>query len=93
MVSIKNNLATMGVSDLRQHLEKTMDEHPGAPIVIEKRHKPLAILLSDEEYERIQRLLDTAEDIVLGYLAEQRYKKSRAKDYLDIESVMKKASV
>ena len=81
----------MGVSDLRRNLEDILVGSNGSTVIIEKRHKPLAVLMSDKEYQRIQQLLDMAEDIVLGYLAEQRHKNSKAKDYVAIETLLKKA--
>lgn len=34
-------------------------------------------------------IFDTAEDIVLGYIAKERYIKSTENDYVDIEEVLR----
>ena len=76
--------------------EKAIAENFSRPIakmkvVIEKRHKPIAVLISPEEYERMESLLDMSEDIVLGHLAALRHKKARENDYIEIEELLKKA--
>ena len=45
--------------------------------------------MSNEEYEHIQDILETAEDLVLGFIADARYKSSNGKDYIDIEALLK----
>jgi PHD/YefM family antitoxin component YafN of YafNO toxin-antitoxin module len=49
----------------------------------------IAVLISSEEYEQIQNTLDIAEDIVLGFMAQERFKKSKDSDYIDIEALLK----
>jgi len=91
MITEKDNATMMGVSDLRQNLERILEAPQNSTIVIEKHHKPLAVLISDKEYKRMQHLLDMAEDIVLGFLAEERFKKSKNRDFTDIETVFRSA--
>ena len=40
-------------------------------------------------YERSKNILETAEDLVLGFIADARYKSSNGKDYIDIEALLK----
>ncbi len=46
--------------------------------------------MSDEEYESMTGILDLAEDVTLGFIAEKRLKNSRESDYIDIESLCRK---
>ncbi|MFH1238698.1 MAG: hypothetical protein V1653_01135 [bacterium] len=46
--------------------------------------------MSNEKYEKTELLLDIAEDIVLGYLAKERYANSTERNYADITTVLKK---
>ncbi|MFQ5779588.1 MAG: type II toxin-antitoxin system Phd/YefM family antitoxin [Nitrospiria bacterium] len=89
MITIKENTTLVGVSELRSGIEKILEKTREGVVIIEKRHKPAAVLMSNEEYEHIQNLLEVAEDIVLGSLADERYKGSDAKDYVDIEALLK----
>ncbi|WPD24954.1 MAG: hypothetical protein SD837_10385 [Candidatus Electrothrix scaldis] len=47
--------------------------------------------MSDKENESITGLLDRAEDVLLGLIAEERLKDSRESDYVDIESLVSSA--
>ncbi len=89
MITIRENTTLVGVSELRQGIEKILKKIKNGHVVIEKRHKPKAVLMSSEEYEHMQGLVDTAEDMVLGFIAHQRAKTSQPKDYIDIESLLK----
>ncbi|OPX28998.1 MAG: hypothetical protein B1H08_04810 [Candidatus Omnitrophica bacterium 4484_171] len=89
MITIKQNTTLVGVSELRKGIEKILEKAQKGLVIIEKRHKPAAVLMSGEEYENIQNILETAEDIVLGFIARKRFKGSKDKDYIDIENLLK----
>jgi len=44
--------------------------------------------MSNKEYEHLQNVLDTAEDIVLGHIARSRLEKSSANDFIAIEKLL-----
>ena len=90
MITVKENTTLVGVSELRNGIEKILAKACNRHVIIEKRHKPAAVLMSNEEYEHIQQILETAEDIVLGLIAADRFKDGKEKDYIDIEKLMKK---
>lgn len=89
MITIKENTTLVGVSELRQGIEKILKKIKKGHVVIEKRHKPKAVLMSNEEYEAMQSLVETAEDVVLGFVAQQRAVSGKSKDYVDIESLLR----
>ena len=89
MITIKENTTLVGVSELRKGIEKILKMARRGLVVIEKRHKPAAVLMSNEEYERIQQIIETAENIVLGFIAHKRFKNSKEDDYIDIEKLLK----
>lgn len=89
MITIDKKTTLVDVSDLRSGIDKILEKTRDGLVIIEKRHKPAAVLMSNEEYEHIQKMLDLAEDLVLGSIADTRYKKSRARDYIDIEELLK----
>jgi len=89
MITVKENTTLVGVSELRTGIEKILEKSREGLVIIEKRHKPAAVLMSNEEYQHIQQLLGTAEDLILGLIAEERFKNSKEKDYINIESLLK----
>ena len=88
MYTVKENTTLVGVSELRQGIEKILGKARNGLVIIEKRHKPQAVLMSNEEYEHLINSLDLAEDLVLGFIASDRFKNSKESDYLDIESLL-----
>jgi len=89
MITVKENTTLVGVSELRTGIDKILAKTRDGHVVIEKRHKPAAVLMSNDEYEHLQHLVETAEDLVLGFIADERYKGSSEKDYIDIETLLK----
>ncbi len=89
MITIKEDTTLVGVSELRGGIDKILKKAQTGVVVIEKRHKPAAVLMSNEEYEHMKNIVETAEDIVLGYLACERFKGSKEGDYIDIEELLK----
>ena len=89
MLTVEENTTLVGVSELRSGIDKILEKARKGLVIIEKRHKPAAILMSNEEYEHIQHVLETAEDLVLGFIADKRYKNSTARDYINIETLLK----
>ena len=89
MITIKENTTLVGVSELRRGIDKILAKTREGVVIIEKRHKPTAVLMSNEEYEKMQYIMETAEDIVLGFTAEERFKKSKENDFIDIEKLLR----
>ncbi len=89
VITVKENTTLVGVSELRSGIDKILEKASEGLVIIEKRHKPAAVIMSNEEYERIQRMLETAEDLVLGFIAKERFKNSKEADYVDIENLLK----
>jgi PHD/YefM family antitoxin component YafN of YafNO toxin-antitoxin module len=89
MLTVKENTTLVGVSELRKGIERILGMTRKGLVIVEKRHKPTAVLMSNTEYEHLQQMLETAEDIVLGFIASQRFKTSKEEDYIDIEKLLK----
>lgn len=90
MRTLKENTTLIGVSELRTKIESILEKTQTTRVIIEKRHKPVAVLISSGEYQRFEKLLDLAEDIVFGHLAKERFNRSDEKDYISIETALKK---
>jgi prevent-host-death family protein len=88
MLTVKENTTLVGVSELRSGIDKILEKARKGLVIIEKRHKPQAVLMSNEEYESITAMLDLAEDLVLGFIAKERLENCQESDYVDIESLL-----
>lgn len=90
MITLKGDSTLVSISELRTNLDKTLEASKTSKVLIEKRNKPVAVLLPIEKYNEMEEILDLLEDKALGYLARERQKKSKDSDYLGIGEVEKK---
>lgn len=93
MHTIREDTTLVGVSELRTKIERILKEAKSHKVVIEKRNKPLAVLVSIDKYNEMEELLDLVEDLELGRLAGYREKRSSKKDYISLEKALKKAAL
>ena len=92
MKVIREDTALVGISELRTNIDRILKESKEHKVLIERRNKPVAVLIAIDKYNRIEEILDLLEDTALGYLAKERESKSKAADYIDIKEVEKKIS-
>lgn len=88
MFTVKEDTTLVGVSELRSGIDKILEKTKNGLVIIEKRHKPQAVLMSNEQYEHIQNLLELSEDLIIGSIANERYKLGNEEDYIDIEDLL-----
>lgn len=84
MITVKENTALVGISELRVHFDKVLAILGKSKILLEKRNKPLAFIVPVEQYEEMEAIVEMAEDFGLGYLAKERDLKSKPSDYIDL---------
>ncbi|MBU0467485.1 MAG: type II toxin-antitoxin system Phd/YefM family antitoxin [Candidatus Omnitrophica bacterium] len=89
MININKDATLVGVSELRKGIDKILEKARKGLVIIEKRHKPQAVMMSSEEFDHMQEVVDIAEDIVLGTIAKMRIEGSKDEDFIDIEELMK----
>jgi prevent-host-death family protein len=89
MITLKGDTTLVGVSELRTHMEKILQESKKHKVLIEKRNKPVAVIMAMEDYNKMEETLEALEDLALGYLARERESGSKPSDYLDMEEVLK----
>jgi prevent-host-death family protein len=89
MITVKENTTLVGVSELRTSIDKVLEKAQEGLVIIEKRRKPQAVLISNKEYEYIQEVMEMAEDFVLGYIAKERFENTNNSDFIDLESLIK----
>lgn len=90
MYTIREDTTLVGVSELRTKIDKILEEAKLHKIVIEKRNKPIAVLIAIEQYNAMEELLDSVEDLELGRMAKERDKKSSKKDYVSLGKALER---
>lgn len=90
MYTVKEDTTLVGVSELRTKIERILEQAKNHKIIIEKRNKPIAVLIAIDRYNAMEEIIEHVEDIELGYIARERDKKSSRKDYIPIEKAFKK---
>ncbi len=93
MRTVKEQTTLVGISELRTKAEEILQLMNRSTVVIEKRHKPLAVMLPIARYEEMEALLDWAEDQILGTLARQRERGTPKKSYLTLEETQRRLKV
>ena len=93
MVIVKEDSVLVGVSEFRTKAEAIFNELKSRKVIIEKRNKPIAVLLSLKKYEEMEELFEWIEDNALGYLAKEREKSTAKTKYLSLEELSKKAGL
>ncbi len=72
MLTLKEDTALVGVAELRTKAASILKEIKKHRVILTIRNRPVGIILDYEEYEKTEKLLDQAEDIVLGNIARER---------------------
>ena len=84
MITVKENTVLVGISELRVHFSKVLSVLGKCKVLLERRHKPVAVIVPVEQYEQMEAIVEMAEDLGLGYLAKERDLKSKPSDYVDL---------
>ena len=87
MRRVKGDTTLVGISELRTQADEILKVAQQEPVIVEKRHKPMVVLIPIEQYERTEETLDVLEEAILGLLAKEREQRSRRKDYLTLEEL------
>lgn len=90
MFTVKEDTTLVGISELRTNIYKVLEAITKGKVLLEKRNKPLAVIVPIEKYNRMEELLETIEDMRSGYLAKERDQKSKPGDYVELDKILKK---
>jgi prevent-host-death family protein len=93
MRRVKEDTTLVGVSEFRTQVEAILKVAQKEPVIVEKRHKPMAVLVSIEQYDRTEGILDALEDSVLGLLAKEREQHSSRTHYLSLEELERRVGL
>ena len=93
MHTITEKTTLVGLSELRTKQKKVFEALKHSKVVLERRHRPVAVLVPIEQYEKMEETFEILEDRVLGYLVNEREKKGKNLTYLTLEEAEKKVKL
>ena len=93
MRRVKGDTTLVGVSELRTQADEILKVAQQEPVIVEKHHKPMAVLIPITQYERTESILDTLEDTILGLLAKERERRTPRKAYLTLEELERRVGL
>jgi len=93
MRRVKEDTTLVGVSELRTQADAILRVAQKEPVIVEKRHKPMAVLIPIGQYEQTEATLEALEDTILGLLAKEREGRSRRKDHLALEELERRVGL
>jgi len=86
MMTVKQNTTIAAISELRNKSEAILHSLKDNRVILERHKKPIAVMLDYKRFEAMEKMIDFAEDYILGSMALQRDKSSKPSDFIDIES-------
>jgi len=87
MFTVKEDTTLVGISELRSNFDKVLEALTKYKVLLERRNKPLAVIIPIEKYNRMEELIELIEDAGLGYLAKERDSKSKSSDYIGLDKI------
>ena len=90
MITIKEDTTLVGISELRTNMDKVLKEMKKHKILLQRRNKPIAVIISIDKYNYIEEIIGSITDMGLGYLAKERDSNSKPSDYIDLEVAEKR---
>ena len=88
MQTIKQDTTLVNVSEFRNNAEKILKKVKETPVQVRLHNEPVAMMISMEEFDRLEALLEFVEDYGLAEIALERERKGGR--YLSAEEVEKK---
>lgn len=87
MITLKERTTLVGISELRSKVEEVLQRMNRSTVILERRHRPLAVMLPIDRYEKMEALLDWVDDRILGVTALRRERGTPRKHYLLLEDL------
>ncbi|MFZ3072486.1 MAG: type II toxin-antitoxin system Phd/YefM family antitoxin [Thermodesulfobacteriota bacterium] len=92
MLTVKEDTAIVGVSELRTKTPEVLEEIKKHMVILTRRNMPVGVIMDYGDYEKMSKLLAEAEDIVLAELARKRLSRKNRKA-ITLEDAEKKAGL
>ena len=85
MITVREKTTIAAISELRNKSDEILNELKEHHVVLEKHHKPVAVMINYASFGTLERMIDFAEDYILGSIALRRDKGSQKQDFVDID--------
>ena len=72
MITVEEKTTIVGVAELRKIIPEILEKVKSSKVILTRRNKPVGVIVDYEEYKKMEEIIDTFEDYVLGYLAKER---------------------
>jgi len=92
MFELDDKTALIGATDLRTKMSE-VENMVYEKMFVMKREKPIAVIMTFNQYKKNRDRTDELEDLVLGYVAKERDENSTEKDYISLEESAKKLGI
>ncbi len=85
--TVKNDSTIMGVTEFRSNIPALLNGKHEEEIIVVNRDKPLGVLMDFDKYQKIQDLLEIAEDYILSEMVKEgKQKKGKYLTQLQMEN-------
>ena len=85
MITVKTAATLASISELRNRSEQILSTLKENRVILERHKKPVAVMLDYAQYEKLEAMLELAEDLVLGAIAHERDRAAKKKDFVDLD--------
>lgn len=92
MITVDEKTTIVGVAELRDEIVKVLKQLKKHKVILTRRNKPVGVLLDYNEYEKISRIEEEFEDLVLGLIARERSQR-KGRRTITLEDAEKKVGL
>jgi len=89
MITVEGKTTIVGVAELRKVMSDILEKIKSNKVILTKRNKPVGVIVDYEEYKKMEDIIDSLEDYILGHLAKDRAKR-KDKRLISLEEAEKK---
>jgi len=89
MITVEGKTTIVGVAELRKVMSDILEKIKSNKVILTKRNKPVGVIVDYEEYKKMEDIIDSLEDYILGHLAKKRAKR-KDKRLISLEEAEKK---
>ncbi len=92
MITVDEKTTIVGVAELRDEIVKVIKELKKHKVILTRRNKPVGVLIDYDEYEKISRIEEEFEDLVLSLIARERSQR-KGRRTITLEDAEKKVGL
>lgn len=89
MITVEEKTTIVGVAELRKVMPDILEKIKSNKVILTRRNKPVGVIVDYEEYKKMEEVIDSLEDYVLGHLAKERAQR-KGKKLITLEEAEKK---